>query len=127
ISQGDFQNIAIRSGSNRESSLAVEQIKRSLLKAHLQFAALENTPILVAQDRQQNFIAKIRLQRLPVDIEIGGESRTWPIFEHIHSPFVKRLCNPDMIGYNIEYLSDRIPMQRHDPVVVLLACADRHI
>jgi NADH-quinone oxidoreductase subunit N len=50
ISQRDFQNISIRPWSDRQSALAVEQIKGSLFKAYLQLTALENAPILVAQD-----------------------------------------------------------------------------
>ena len=88
---------------------------------HLQFAALEDAPILVAQNRQQNFVAQIRLQRMPVDIEIRREPRARPVFEHVHPPFVKRLGDPDVIGDKIEHLAHRMRMQFRDPGVVILA------
>src|SRR5437763_11462911 len=101
-SQRDLQNVSIRPRSDRQFALAVEQIKRSLFKAHSQLTALENAPILIAQDWQQNFIAKIGLQRLPVDIEIGRVSGTRAIFEHVHPPFVERLRDSHVIWNKVE-------------------------
>ena len=35
------------------------KIKRALLEVNLQFAPLQDAPILIAQDRQQNLVAQI--------------------------------------------------------------------
>ncbi len=60
ILQRNIQDIAICARRDRQSALAVEQIKGALLIKHLQLTALEDAPILVAQDWQQNFVTQIR-------------------------------------------------------------------
>src|SRR5438105_4057885 len=126
-SQRDLQNVSIRPRSDRQPALAVEQIKRSLFKAHLQLTALENAAILIAQDWQQNFIAKIGLQRLPVDIEIGRVSGTRAIFEHVHPPLIERFSDPHMVRDKVEDLAHRMRMERPDPRLIILARPDRSV
>ncbi|KAG0505993.1 MAG: hypothetical protein Udaeo_06360 [Candidatus Udaeobacter sp.] len=74
ILQRDFQNVAISTGRDRQSALAIEQVKRSFLKACLQFAAFQHASVLVAENWQQNLVAQMICQRFPVDIEIRRES-----------------------------------------------------
>src|SRR4029077_16819665 len=127
ISQGNFQNVSIRPRSDRQSALAVEQIERSLFKAHSQLTALENAPVLIAQYRQQNFIAKIGLQRLAVDIEIRRVSGAGPIFEHVHPPLIERFSDSHVVRDKVEYLTHRMRMELPDPRFIILARADRRV
>src|SRR5207248_481302 len=120
-------NVSIRPWSHRQSALAVEQIKRSLFKAHLQLTALENAPILIAQDRQQNFIAKIGLQWLPVDIEIRRVSGAWSIFEHVHPPLIERFSDAHVVRDKVEDLAHRMGMKLPNPCLIILARPDRSV
>ena len=61
ILQRDFQDVTICAGRDWQSAFAIEQVKRPFLKADLQFAALKNAPVLVAQNWQQDLVAQIRL------------------------------------------------------------------
>ena len=91
----------------------------------MQLTALENAPILIAQNRQQNLIAKIRLQRLPVDIEIRRVSGARPIFEHVHPPLIERFSDPHVVRDKVEYLAHRTRMELADPRLIILVRADR--
>ena len=61
---------------------------------------------------------------MPIDVEIGCESRAGPIFEHIHPPLIERLGDPDVIRHEIEHLAHRVRMQFRNPRVVRFAGTD---
>ena len=124
VFQRDLQNVTVSSRRDRQSPLAVKQIKCSLLKTQLQLAALKNAPILVAQNWQKNLVAQIKLQRMPVDVEIGGVSGAGPVFEHIHPPRIQRLGDSDVVRDKVEHLPHRVRMQFFDPGVIIGARTD---
>ena len=64
---------------------------------------------------------------MPIDVEIGCESRAGPIFEHIHPPLIERLGDPDVIRHEIEHLAHRVRMQFRNPRVVRFAGTDRRV
>ena len=64
---------------------------------------------------------------MPIDVEIGCESRAGPIFEHIHPPLIERLGDPDVIRHEIEHLAHRVRMQLRNPRVVLFTGTDRRV
>ena len=93
----------------------------------MQLAALNDATILIAQDRQQNFVTQVRFERMPVDIEIGRIPGARPVFEHIHPPLVERLGDSHMIRDEIEHLAHRVRMQFRNPRVVIFARADGRV
>src|SRR5713101_8635910 len=100
--------MAIRPRRDRKSAIAVAKVKRPFLETHLQLAALKDTPILVAQDRQKNLVTQIRFEWMPVDIEVGRAPGARPVLEDIHPPLVERLRDPHVIRHKIEYLAHRV-------------------
>ncbi len=84
-------------------------------------AALEHATILIGQDRQQNLIVQIGLERPPIDVEVGRIHRARPVFEHIHPPMVERLANAHVVRDKIEHLSHAARAQLRDPRVVFVA------
>jgi hypothetical protein len=93
----------------------------------LQFAALENAPVLIAQDREQDFVLEIGLERFPIDIEVGRVDRTGPVFEHIHPPVVERLADAHVVRDEIDDLAHPVSVEVRDPGVVFRARTDRGI
>ena len=56
-------------GVDRKFVVEVLQRQLAVREIELQLAALEHAPVLVAEDRQQQFVAQRRLDRRPVDVE----------------------------------------------------------
>jgi hypothetical protein len=67
-------------GGNRVHVCRLRRIQRQLLfevpqdqcaagKRQLQFSALEHASVLIAENRQQQFVLQLRFHRVPIDIE----------------------------------------------------------
>ena len=106
----DLQNVPISAGRDRQPAIVVGKIKSALFEVDLELAPLEHASVLIAQNRQQNFAAQVRLERMPIDVEVRRVHRARPIFEHIHPPLIKRLGDAHMVGNEIEQLSHSMPV-----------------
>ncbi len=123
----DLQNISISARRDRQPAIVVGKIKSALFEADLELAPLKHAPVLIAQNREQNFAAQVRLERMPFDVEIRRVHRAGPIFEHIHPPLIKRLGDAHVVRHEIEQLSHSMRVQLGDPRIVLLARTDRRV
>src|SRR6266480_2774876 len=119
VLEGDFENVAICARRNWQSALAIQQIERSVYKAHLQFAAFKNAAVLVAENWQKNLVAQVKLPRLPIDVEIRRVSRARAVFQDVHPPLIARVTDADMIRDKIQDLSHGVNVQLCDPCVVI--------
>src|SRR5260370_897974 len=75
IFQSHLENKPIRARRDRQFLISIGKIERALFETHLQFATLEHPSVLIAQDREQNFIAQIGFDRTPIDVEVGRVHR----------------------------------------------------
>ena len=114
----------ISSGRDREFVIVIAEKEGARLEMHLQFAALEDASVLIAQNREQNLVVEIRFERLPFDVEIGRVERAGSVFEHIHPPLIERLADAHVVRDEIDDLSHAVRVQISDPGVVFLARAD---
>ena len=53
----------------RQREVAVRQAEISILKLHAKLVALQHSPVLIAQHRQQHFVFEFTFSRQPVDVE----------------------------------------------------------
>ena len=70
IFQRHLEHETISAGRNRQFLISIGQREGALFEMHLQFAALQHATVLIAQDREQNFIAQVGFERAPIDVEI---------------------------------------------------------
>ena len=54
----DLEDVPIGAGRDREFVIVIAETKGARIKVHLQFASLQHASVLIAQDREQNFILK---------------------------------------------------------------------
>ena len=54
---------------DRQVALPIAETQRAVLERQGELATLEDPPILVAEDRQQDLVGELCLHRLPVDVE----------------------------------------------------------
>ena len=123
----DLENVPIGARRDREFVIVIAQKKRAGVEVHLQFAALQDASVLIAQDREQDLVLQIGFERLPLDVEIGRVERAGPVFEHIHPPVIERLADAHVVRDEIEHLSHPVRVQLRDPRVVFRARTDRGI
>ena len=123
----DLQDVPIGAGRDRPFVLVVVEIKRAGFEPHLQLAALEHAPVLIAEDRQQHLVVQVGLQRPPVDVEIGRVDGARAILEHVHPPRVERLADAHVVRDEVEHLAHPVRVQLGHEGVVFLARTDRGV
>ena len=100
--QRDLEDVAVGPGRDREFVIVIAKEKRAAFEAHPQLAALEDAPILVAQNRQENFFVQIGFERMPFDVEIRRIDRAGAVFEHVHPPLIEWLADAHVVRHEIE-------------------------
>ena len=80
--------------ANIHRQLVIEVLQQHLAVPHdeLQFAALEDLAVLIAQDRQQQFAAQLAFDRVPVDVEEGRRPRLAAVREDVAPPRIGLRC-----------------------------------
>src|SRR5687768_5896540 len=94
----------ISAGGDRKSMLVITQVKGACFKMHLELTALQDASILIAQYREQDFILKIGLERLPLDVEVGRIDGTGAILQDVHPPLIERLADAHVVRDEIDHL-----------------------
>ena len=100
--------------------LVVEVLQRQLAvgEVELQLAALEDAPVLVAEDRQQQLVAQRDLDRRPVDVEERCAWGTWAVLEHVTPPEICRRADPHVIGNEVDHVPEAERLKPlHEPRV----------
>lgn len=62
--------------------------------------------IVIAKNRNQQFIPEFSFERLPIDIEVRSVGTRWPILEHIPPVLIVSAGNRHVIGDDIQHLSE---------------------
>jgi len=91
------------------------------------FAAVERRAVVLAEDRQQHLAAQVRVERLPVDVEITRVGRGWPIFQHILPPAVVGTVDAHVVGHDVEDQPHAVAAQRRGEAPEVLLAADLRI
>ncbi len=75
-----FEDVAIGARRDGQFVIVIAEKKGAGLEMHLQLAALQDAAVLIAQDREQDLVLEIRLERMPLDIEIRARKGNWGRF-----------------------------------------------
>ena len=101
--------------------------KRPFFKGEPQLAVFEHRAVLVAQDRNQDLVLQLFLDRVPVDIEktrIGGAGA---IFQHIHPEGIPLSLDAHMVRDDVQDLAHVPPLQFADQRLVFILRADLRV
>src|SRR2546430_17191801 len=88
------------------------------------FAALENTAIMIAENRNQQFVAQLLFMRLPIDIEVGGISTGRPVLEHVPPVAIAAPADRHVIGNDVKHLAELALNQARGKARVRFAAAE---
>ncbi len=97
-----LQQQIVGAGSDRQFDLVAIKKERSLFIRHADLAALEHRPILVAEDRQQHLVLQARVDRPPVNVEVGCIHGAGTVFQNVHPPGVGRMVDAHVIGHHVD-------------------------
>jgi hypothetical protein len=115
----DLENVAVGARGNGEFVIVIAKKKCAGLEMNLQLRAFQDASVLIPEDRKQDLVLQIGLERFPIDIEIGGVGGARPVFEYVHPPLVERLADAHVVRHEIDDLSHAMRMEIGDPRVVV--------
>ncbi len=97
---------------NRQSRFVIRDHEACLLViiGELNASLLQLFAILIAQDGQQQLVAQLRFQGVPVNIEVIRELGGAAIFQHVAPPRIV-FRNGNVVGNNIEHQAHAMRLQ----------------
>ena len=96
------QDRLIGSRLQRQQGLAAADEEGAVAKLQLQFARLEDLPILLPQDRQEDAVLEFFLDGTPIDVEIGGVGRRRAVLQHVVPPGVLARRRAHVVGNDVD-------------------------
>src|SRR5882672_1293328 len=97
-------------GQGIKDALSVEG-KRACFVGGADHLAFQDEAKLIGQERQQDFVGKLGLGRVPIDIEVAGEVRTGAVFEHVPPPEIRRMGDAHVVGDDVDNQPHGKPLQ----------------
>ena len=122
-----LEDHAERVGRDRQRLVVVADEERAVAIGELQLLPLEHRAVLIAEDRNQDLVGELVLDRVPLDVEEAREARARPVFEHVQPPRVRRLRDAHVVRDQIHHVPHAARVQRVDPRPVLLVGADLRV
>ena len=92
-----------------------------------EFAALEFAAIVIAEDRNEHFAGKIRIDRMPVDVEVVGERRRLAVLQDVHPPRIVAAHDRDVVWHDIRDLAHAMARELGCEALEILAAADLRV
>lgn len=89
-------------GVNGEALFEVGDPELVLFVDEPEFAAFEGAAVMIAEDREEDFLVESWAMGIPVDVEGGGEAGEMAVSEEIGPPLVKGMADAHVVGDNIE-------------------------
>ena len=105
IGEPEGQDLRKRAGIDREDRLVVADEEAAVLVLEPELALLEDPPVVVPQDRKEDPVPQLRLERLPVDVEERGELRRGAVLEHVLPPGVPRPDDAHVVRDHVDQLA----------------------
>ena len=123
------ENARIFLGIDGEAMLVIKNAEFALFRVELQleFAAVKDSAVLIAQDRHQDFELQFVLQRFPVNIEKLGVGGSLSVLQNIQPPGVVSSHDTHVVRNHIEDLAHAVRAQRADKGVEVLDSSDFRI
>ena len=102
--------------------VSIAQQKCPILVYEFHVLIFEDCTVLIAENRQQDFVFEFALDRMPVDVECRGVPGAGTVFQHITPPAVQGLADAHVIGNDVEDEAHPVSLHRPDKFLkVLLA------
>jgi hypothetical protein len=89
-------------GVNGEALFEVGDPELVLFVDESEFAAFEGAAVMVAEDREEDFLVESRVTGVPVDVEGGGEPGAMAVAKEISPPMVMGMADAHVVGDDIE-------------------------
>src|ERR1700722_679538 len=125
--QSDPEQEMVGARVEGKDPIEVVQVEGAFFKPEMKLAALQNSAVLVAENRKKHLIAKSLFERIPVDVEELRESRTGAVLQDIHPPLVLRISDAHMIGNEIGDLTHAALVQSRDHGIEILSRPNRGV
>ena len=102
--------------------VSILQQECPILVYELHVLIFEDCTVLIAENRQQDFVFEFALDRMPLDVERRGVPGAGAVFQYIAPPPVQRLADAHVIGHDVEDEAQPVSLHRPDKFLeVLLA------
>ena len=124
LRQAVLEHELIALGKHRQLMFVVAYEERALDQDQLQLLLLQDLSVLVAQDRKQDLVQELFLDRRPVDIEVHGIGRRAAVLEHIEPPVVLGALDAHVVRHDVQHLPHVVALQFRDQGRVILFAAD---
>lgn len=92
-----------------------------------QLLTFEHGAVLIAENRNQDFVGELVFDRVPLDVEEMRKPGARPVLEHVLPPPVGRLRNAHVVRHEIEDVPHVVRAKRADPFAVFRVGADVRI
>src|SRR5256885_1337649 len=120
------EDAGILLGVDWEAMLVIENAELALLriKLQLEFAAIEDSAVLIAQDRDQNFELQFIFERFPIDVEKFGVRGRLTVLENVEPPGVVGSHHTHVVRHDVEDLPHAVLAQRSNEGFEIFNCTD---
>ena len=97
---------------DREHVVLIPDRERDAVPAEAQIAALQHATVVVGEHRKEHDVAKPRLRRVPIDVEVRRVAARGAVLEHVPPPGIVGAADGHVIGNDVEHLSEPDAAQR---------------
>jgi hypothetical protein len=91
--------------------LIKSDLELSLCVNNLNLLILQDSAVLIAEDRQQNFVRQLILRRVPIDVEVASKETARAILEYIPPPNIGRIGNTHVVGNDIHQHAHAVSLE----------------
>ncbi len=86
---------------DRQRFVVVLHRERAVAEHERELLTFEHLAVLIAEDRNEQLVGKLRLHRVPLDVEDGRETRARAVLENIEPPRVRGLRDAHVVRHQI--------------------------
>ena len=113
-----FQQVTEGARRCRKHVVEVANQKAAIAPLHLDLFIFEHLTVVLAKDRNENFVAELFLRGMPLDVKVRGVRTGRAILENIPPPFVLRAGDRHVIGDDVENLPEVVAAERFAEILM---------
>ena len=122
-----FQDGHVAAGVEREDRVVVADAESAAPVLELQLLILQEPTILVPEQREQDLVLQLGLDRVPFDIEEARARRRAAILEHVRPPRVAASRDAHVVGHDVHELAHTVAPERLDQTAIVALGAQRRV
>jgi hypothetical protein len=117
--EAHVQNRRVCIRRDRQRLLEVTHDEGAVVVGEFQFLTFQDFPVLIAEDRDEDLVGQLVLDRMPFDVEKVREARARAVLEHIEPPRIGRFRDAHVVGHQVHHVPHAARLQRVDPAPVV--------